>query len=131
MSPSRSPESLTRRAKSYHQGLHALGSGMSASASIQDIQRTFRTYVKILMSRLMINSNAHSVAIAYVEMGPKEEAVAAIAALDGKELLGQRVRVGPSIAPFAKWAISDLSSGFADRRLAQNMMSNSHVLEIG
>lgn len=53
----------------------------------------------------MINSNAHTVAVAYVEMATKEQAMAAVSELDGKDFNNRPIRVGPSLAPFGKWAI--------------------------
>lgn len=54
------------------------------------------------MVRLIVNSNAHNVAIGYVGMSSKEEAVQAMQALDGYTLFARPIRVGPSTTPFAK-----------------------------
>ena len=79
--------------------------GLDPNVSIQDLRTLFSPYGKILWARLMVNSNAHTVAVAYVEMATQDEAMAAVSALDGKLFNNRPIRLGPSLAPFGKWAI--------------------------
>jgi CheY-like chemotaxis protein len=79
--------------------------GLDPRVNVDDIKNLFLPYGKIAWSRLIVNSNAHDVAIGYVEMSSKEEAVQAMQALDGYTLFARPIRVGPSTTPFAKWSV--------------------------
>jgi CheY-like chemotaxis protein len=79
--------------------------GLDPKVNVDDIKKLFLPYGKIAWARLIVNSNAHEVAIGYVEMSSKEDAVGAVHALDGYRVLDRPIRVGFSTAPFAKWTV--------------------------
>ena len=73
--------------------------------NVDDIKKLFRPYGQIAWARLIVNTNGHDVAISYVEMSSKEDAVEAVHALDGHRVFNRPIRVGFSTAPFAKWTV--------------------------
>ena len=79
--------------------------GLDPKVNVDDIKKLFLPYGKIAWARLIVNTNGHEVAIGYVEMSSKEDAVGAVLALDGHSVLGRPIRVGFSTAHFAKWAV--------------------------
>jgi CheY-like chemotaxis protein len=79
--------------------------GLDPRVNVDDIKKLFRPYGKIAWARLIVNTNGHDVAIGYVEMSSKEDAVGAVHALDGHRVFDRPIRVGFSTAPFAKWTV--------------------------
>jgi CheY-like chemotaxis protein len=79
--------------------------GLDPRVNVDDIKKLFRPYGKIAWARLIVNTNGHDVAIGYVEMSSKEDAVGAVHALDGHRVFERPIRVGFSTAPFAKWTV--------------------------
>ena len=79
--------------------------GLHPKVNVDDIKKLFLPYGKIAWARLIVNSNGHDVAIGYIEMSSKEDAVRAMQALDGYSFFGRSIRVGLSTAPFAKWCV--------------------------
>ncbi|HET7057642.1 MAG TPA: response regulator [Nitrospiraceae bacterium] len=79
--------------------------GLDPKINVDDIKKLFLPYGKIAWARLIVNSNGHEIAIGYVEMSSKEDAVGAVHALDGYRVFDRPIRVGFSTAPFAKWAV--------------------------
>ena len=79
--------------------------GLDPKVNVDDIKKLFLPHGKIAWARLIVNSNAHDVAIGYVEMSSKEDALRAMHALDGHTLFERPIRVGLSTTPFAKWSV--------------------------
>jgi CheY-like chemotaxis protein len=79
--------------------------GLDPRVNVDDIKKLFRPYGQIAWARLIVNTNGHDVAISYVEMSSKEDAVEAVHALDGHRVFNRPIRVGFSTAPFAKWTV--------------------------
>jgi CheY-like chemotaxis protein len=79
--------------------------GLDPKVNVDDIKNLFLPYGKIAWARLIVNSNAHDVAIGYVEMSLKEDALRAMQALDGYSFFNKPIRVGFSTTPFAKWSV--------------------------
>lgn len=79
--------------------------GLDPRINVDDIKKLFRPYGQIAWARLIVNTNGHDVAIGYVEMSSKEDAVGAVHALDGHRVFDRPIRVGFSTAPFAKWTV--------------------------
>jgi CheY-like chemotaxis protein len=79
--------------------------GLDPKVNVDDIKKLFRPYGQIAWARLIVNSNGHDVAIGYIEMSLKQDALGAVHALDGHKFLDRPIRVGFSTAPFAKWTV--------------------------
>ena len=79
--------------------------GLDPRVNVDDIKKLFRPYGQIAWARLIVNTNGHDVAISYIEMSSKEDAVEAVHALDGHRVFNRPIRVGFSTAPFAKWTV--------------------------
>ena len=79
--------------------------GLDPRVNVEDIKNLFLVHGKIAWARLIVNSNSHDVAIGYIEMTSKDDALRAIQALDGQTLFDRPIRVGPSSTPFAKWSV--------------------------
>ena len=79
--------------------------GLDPRVNVDDIKKLFRPYGQIAWARLIVNTNGHDVAIGYVEMSLKQDALLAVHALDGHKVLDRPIRVGFSTAPFAKWTV--------------------------
>lgn len=60
--------------------------GLDPKVNVDDIKKLFLPYGKIAWARLIVNTNGHEVAIGYVEMSSKEDAVGALHALDGHKV---------------------------------------------
>lgn len=79
--------------------------GLDPRVNVDDIKNLFLPHGKIAWARLIVNSNAHDVAIGYIEMSSKEDALRAMQALDGHTFFDRPIRVGFSSTPFAKWSV--------------------------